>query len=134
MHLGFIHGVMNTDNMQIAGETIDFGPCAFMEAFDPSRVFSSIDQQGRYAWANQPSIGQWNLARLAESLLPLLDSSDQEAAVELAKAALAEFGVRFNRVFARGFEEKLGLRWVRSMRRGASRRTAPISCTGCSRR
>jgi uncharacterized protein YdiU (UPF0061 family) len=70
MHVGFIHGVMNTDNMGIPGETIDFGPCAFMEAYDPRAVFSSIDEMGRYAYANQPGIARWNLARLAETLLP----------------------------------------------------------------
>ena len=108
MLLGFIHGVMNTDNMQIAGETIDFGPCAFMEAFDPGTVFSSIDQHGRYAWGNQPSIGQWNLTRLAEALLPLIDA-EEDAAVEAAKSVLVGFGARFNAVFLGGFEEKLGL-------------------------
>ena len=74
LHVGFIHGVMNTDNMTISGETIDFGPCAFMDAYDPATVFSSIDHDGRYAYANQPAIGQWNLARLAETLLPLIDA------------------------------------------------------------
>lgn len=108
MQFGFIHGVMNTDNMQIAGETIDFGPCAFMEAFNPGMVFSSIDQQGRYAWANQPSIGQWNLTRLAEALLTFLDD-DEATAVELAESALRGFAARFNTAFLGGFEEKLGL-------------------------
>ena len=74
MLVGFIHGVMNTDNMTISGETIDFGPCAFMDAFDPATVFSSIDHGGRYAYGNQPRIAQWNLARLAETLLPLFDA------------------------------------------------------------
>ena len=73
MHLGFIHGVMNTDNTALSGETIDFGPCAFMDAYDPATVFSAIDQFGRYAYANQPGIVQWNLARFAETLLPLID-------------------------------------------------------------
>ena len=108
MSLGFVHGVMNTDNMQIAGETIDFGPCAFMEAFDPGTVFSSIDQHGRYAWRNQPSIGQWNLTRLAEALLPLIDP-DEDTAVEAAKAALSTYSETFNARFLGGFEEKLGL-------------------------
>ena len=84
MGLGFIHGVMNTDNMALSGETIDYGPCAFMEAYAPGTVFSSIDHQGRYAYANQPLILGWNLARLAETLLPLIDAS-QEKAVEIAK-------------------------------------------------
>ena len=73
MHVGFIHGVMNTDNMAVSGETIDFGPCAFIDAYDPAAVFSSIDQRGRYAYGNQPFAGAWNLARLAETLLPLID-------------------------------------------------------------
>lgn len=85
--VGFIHGVMNTDNMTISGETIDYGPCAFMDAYDPATVFSSIDRQGRYAYGNQPVIGGWNLARFAESLLPLLHD-DQDQAVTLA-------GIRF---------------------------------------
>ena len=85
--VGFIHGVMNTDNMSIAGETIDYGPCAFMDAYDPATVFSSIDQLGRYAYGNQPRIALWNLARLAEALLPLL-AEDEEAAVAEAQEAL----------------------------------------------
>jgi uncharacterized protein YdiU (UPF0061 family) len=80
MHVGFIHGVMNTDNTSISGETIDYGPCAFMDAYDPATVFSSIDEGGRYAYANQPRIALWNLTRLAECLLPLF-SDDQEKAV-----------------------------------------------------
>ena len=79
MHVGFIHGVMNTDNMAISGETIDYGPCAFMDHYDPATVFSSIDTRGRYAYGNQPSIAQWNLARLAETLLPLIDSDADRA-------------------------------------------------------
>lgn len=108
MHLGFIHGVMNTDNMQIAGETIDFGPCAFMENFDAATVFSSIDRQGRYAWGNQPQIGQWNLTRLAESLLPILAESE-EAANQEAEAAVNVFGETFNAGFVPGFCRKMGL-------------------------
>ena len=79
MHVGFIHGVMNTDNMAISGETIDYGPCAFMDHYDPATVFSSIDHRGRYCYANQPKIAQWNLARLAETLLPLIDSDTDRA-------------------------------------------------------
>ena len=79
MNVGFIHGVMNTDNMTISGETIDYGPCAFMEAYDPAAVFSSIDRQGRYAYGNQPRIARWNLARLAETLLPLLSDDEEQA-------------------------------------------------------
>ena len=87
MNVGFIHGVMNTDNMALSGETIDYGPCAFMEAYDPATVFSSIDHAGRYAYANQPGIARWNLARFAETLLPLMADEDDEAAVETAVAA-----------------------------------------------
>src|SRR5699024_838033 len=87
---GFIHGVMNTDNMTISGETIDYGPCAFMDGYDPATVFSSIDQQGRYSYRNQPGIAVWNLARFAETLLPLLDK-DQDKAVEIAEEALSNF-------------------------------------------
>jgi uncharacterized protein YdiU (UPF0061 family) len=106
--VGFIHGVMNTDNMSIAGETIDFGPCAFMDAYDPATVFSSIDEYGRYAYANQPRIAQWNLARLAETLLPLLDSH-QENAIAGAQEALTAFGQEFEAAFHAGLRRKLGL-------------------------
>jgi uncharacterized protein YdiU (UPF0061 family) len=106
--VGFIHGVMNTDNMAISGETIDYGPCAFMNAYDPATVFSSIDHAGRYAYGNQPGIAQWNLARLAESLLPLLDS-DQEKAVEAATEVLNDFAERFKTYWLVGMRKKLGL-------------------------
>jgi uncharacterized protein YdiU (UPF0061 family) len=106
--VGFIHGVMNTDNMSIAGETIDYGPCAFMDAYDPATVFSSIDQFGRYAYGNQPGIAQWNLTRLAECLLPLLDE-DQDKAVEQAQAALSAFASLFNVAYHCGVRRKLGL-------------------------
>src|SRR5690606_25546355 len=86
--VGFIHGVMNTDNMTISGETIDFGPCAFMDRYDPRTVYSSIDHGGRYAYGNQPMIGQWNVARLAEALLPLIDPVEDKA-VDLANASVA---------------------------------------------
>ena len=108
MLIGFIHGVMNTDNMTISGETIDYGPCAFMEEFDPATVFSSIDEGGRYAYGNQPTIAQWNLARLAEALLPLFDD-DQEAAIEKATTALAGFRSRYAAATVAGFRAKLGL-------------------------
>jgi uncharacterized protein YdiU (UPF0061 family) len=108
MLVGFIHGVMNTDNMSISGETIDYGPCAFMDAYDPAKVFSSIDQNGRYAYGNQPRIGQWNLTRLAETLLPLL-SDDEENAVEQAETALGEYPGKFEAVFHAGLRHKLGL-------------------------
>ena len=88
--VGFIHGVMNTDNMSIAGETIDYGPCAFMDAYDPAAVFSSIDRHGRYAYGNQPRIATWNLARLAETLLPLLADDDAQAIAQ-AEEVLAGF-------------------------------------------
>lgn len=108
LHVGFIHGVMNTDNMTISGETIDFGPCAFMDAYDPKKVFSSIDQTGRYAYASQPAIGQWNLARLAETLVPLFDE-DADKAVELANDALGEYGAIFQRHWLDGMRAKIGL-------------------------
>ena len=91
MLVGFVHGVMNTDNMTISGETIDYGPCAFMEAFDPATVYSSIDTGGRYAYGNQPVVAEWNLARLAEAMLPLFHD-DQEQAVALAVESLGAFG------------------------------------------
>ena len=109
MNVGFIHGVMNTDNMAISGETIDYGPCAFMEAYDPATVFSSIDQRGRYAFGNQPDIACWNLARLAETLLPLL-SDDPEQAVAMATEVIAAFPARYRRHLLRGQRAKLGLR------------------------
>ena len=107
MGVGFIHGVMNTDNMSIPGETIDYGPCAFMEAYDPKAVFSSIDQHGRYAYQNQPGIAQWNLTRLAESLLPLL-AEDEEEAVALATEAIASFDGRYQRYWLDVMRAKLG--------------------------
>ncbi|WP_408962444.1 protein adenylyltransferase SelO [Neorhizobium sp. BETTINA12A] len=108
MGIGFIHGVMNTDNMTISGETIDFGPCAFLDEYDPMKVFSSIDQGGRYAYRNQPGIGQWNIARLAECLLPLLDE-DEEKAVDAANAVLKAFGERFQKEWIGVFRAKIGL-------------------------
>ena len=96
MLVGFVHGVMNTDNMTISGETIDYGPCAFIDAYDPATVFSSIDHRGRYAFGNQPEIGQWNLARLAEAMLPLL-ASDTDEAIELAMPVLRSYAERFDR-------------------------------------
>ena len=111
MLLGFIHGVMNTDNTSISGETIDYGPCAFMESFDPRCVFSSIDRQGRYAYSNQPHAAQWNLARFAETLLPLLEqeAGTQEAALAWAYEALEAFGPRFEQAHLAGMRRKLGL-------------------------
>ena len=106
--VGFIHGVMNTDNMAISGETIDYGPCAFMDQYDPATVFSSIDHGGRYAYARQPGIAAWNLARLAETLLPLLGES-QETAIAWATEAIGGFGRRFEPVFRRGLCRKIGL-------------------------
>jgi len=113
MNVGFIHGVMNTDNVTISGETIDYGPCAFMEAFDPQAVFSSIDHQGRYAYANQPLIAQWNLARFAEALLPLMvaDGGEQnaDAAVAQATTVLHGFPGLYQAALLQGQREKLGL-------------------------
>jgi serine/tyrosine/threonine adenylyltransferase len=108
LHVGFIHGVMNTDNMSIAGETIDYGPCAFMDSYDPATVYSSIDSVGRYAYGNQPRIARWNLTRLAEALLPLLDE-DKDTAVQNANEVLNGFGPRFEAAYAEGLRRKLGL-------------------------
>jgi uncharacterized protein YdiU (UPF0061 family) len=108
MLVGFIHGVMNTDNMAISGETIDYGPCAFMDAFDPATVYSSIDETGRYAYANQPLIAEWNLARLAEALLPLFDD-DEERAVERAQESLGAFRRLYSAAWTAGMKAKLGL-------------------------
>ncbi|MCA0418305.1 MAG: YdiU family protein [Proteobacteria bacterium] len=107
MTIGFIHGVMNTDNMSIAGETIDYGPCAFMDAYHPTTVFSSIDEHGRYAYANQPPIARWNLTRFAETLLPLLDD-DIDKAVPIAQGALDRFDPQFQVHLIAGFRRKLG--------------------------
>jgi uncharacterized protein YdiU (UPF0061 family) len=108
MNIGFIHGVMNTDNMAVSGETIDFGPCAFMDAYDPATVFSSIDHRGRYAYANQPAAAQWNLARFAETLLPLIDASGDRA-IELATEAVTAFSAEFDDCWLAGMRRKLGL-------------------------
>ncbi|WP_092743007.1 protein adenylyltransferase SelO [Xaviernesmea oryzae] len=107
--VGFIHGVMNTDNFSISGETIDFGPCAFLDTYDPRKVFSSIDQNGRYAYASQPGIAQWNLARLAECLLPLIDE-DGDKAVGKASAVISAFPARFQGAWLAVMRAKLGLR------------------------
>jgi uncharacterized protein YdiU (UPF0061 family) len=111
MLIGFIHGVMNTDNSSISGETIDYGPCAFLEEYAPTKVYSSIDQQGRYAYGNQPSIAQWNLTRLAECLLPLLneESGSEEAGMASAVAALSGFAKTFQIALHDGLRRKLGL-------------------------
>jgi uncharacterized protein YdiU (UPF0061 family) len=108
MSLGFIHGVMNTDNTSISGETIDYGPCAFVDAFHPQCVFSSIDAGGRYAWGNQPDIGLWNVTRFAETLLPLL-AEDQAEAVKMAEGALSKYPERFGAQYVARFRAKLGL-------------------------
>ena len=130
MLVGFVHGVMNTDNTTISGETIDYGPCAFMDAFDPATVFSSIDHGGRYAYGNQPAIAQWNLARLGETLLPLIDEN-ADAAVEAATEVLASFAERYTRHWARGMAAKLGLRRdrTRSWRRTCWSCCAPSAST-----
>ncbi|MBG6179879.1 protein adenylyltransferase SelO [Arthrobacter sp. CAN_A1] len=108
MLVGFVHGVMNTDNMTISGETIDYGPCAFLEGFDPATVYSSIDESGRYAYANQPVVAEWNLARLAEALLPLLHD-EQDQAVALATEALSGFRQQYGDAWSAGMKTKLGL-------------------------
>lgn len=107
MRTGFIHGVMNTDNMSVCGETIDYGPCAFMDAYAPGTVFSSIDHAGRYAYGNQPHVAVWNLARLAEALLPLI-AADEDRALADAEAALKTFQPAYARALAQGFRDKLG--------------------------
>ena len=106
--VGFIHGVMNTDNMAISGETIDYGPCAFMDEYDPATVFSSIDTGGRYAYARQPQMAAWNLARLAETLLPLLGANEDEA-IAWATEAIGGFALRFESAYRSGLHQKLGL-------------------------
>lgn len=108
MLVAFIHGVMNTDNMAISGETIDYGPCAFMEQYNPRTVFSSIDHNGRYAFANQPAIAQWNLARLADTLIPLIDANTDKA-VQLATQVIQEFMPTFDALFLDGMRRKVGL-------------------------
>jgi serine/tyrosine/threonine adenylyltransferase len=108
MHVGFVHGVMNTDNTALSGETIDFGPCAFMDSYDPATTFSAIDELGRYAYGNQPNIAQWNLARFAETLLPLLDPNP-ERAIELANESISAFTSRFQEHWLAGMRDKLGL-------------------------
>lgn len=108
MHVGFIHGVMNTDNMTLSGETIDYGPCAFMDRFSLATVFSSIDRQGRYAYGQQPSIAQWNLTRLAEAMLPLF-SDDEEEAIKKAEEALSTYAAHLHRYWMIGMREKLGI-------------------------
>ncbi len=108
MRVGFIHGVMNTDNMAISGETIDYGPCAFMDAYHPGTVFSSIDQMGRYAFANQPVIAEWNFARLVETVLPLIDGH-QKHAIEIAKSIIAEFPIRYKHKYIEMMSSKIGL-------------------------
>lgn len=111
MSLGFIHGVMNTDNMTLSGETIDYGPCAFMEAYDPATVFSSIDRRGRYMYQNQPPIAMWNLARYAETLLPLLhaEGEDSDAAIQLATRAVEGFEARYQGYYWQRMTAKIGL-------------------------
>ena len=108
MNVGFIHGVMNTDNMAVSGETIDFGPCAFMDSYDPAQVFSSIDSHGRYAFVNQPHAAVWNLARFAETLLPVIDTN-ADRAVELAAAVVTAFSAQFSEHWLAGARGKLGL-------------------------
>ena len=111
MNMGFIHGVMNTDNVSIAGETIDYGPCAFMDDFHPDRVFSSIDQTGRYAYSNQPRVAHWNLVQFAQSLLPLLSEriGDEKEAVEQAQLAINAYPLHYEKAYQTGFNAKLGL-------------------------
>ena len=113
MNIGFIHGVMNTDNMSVAGETIDYGPCAFMDYFDYNQVYSSIDRHGRYAYSNQPSIAVWNLTRLAETLLPLF-ADDTDEAVEIAKQILTAFASNYQQNLLDGMRKKIGFTIARN--------------------
>jgi len=106
--VGFVHGVMNTDNMAISGETIDYGPCAFMDTYNPDTVFSSIDTFGRYAYKNQPNIGAWNLSRFAESLLPLIDKNEKKA-VELAQEEIINYQKEYDKIWFAGMKSKLGI-------------------------
>jgi uncharacterized protein YdiU (UPF0061 family) len=108
MLVGFVHGVMNTDNMALSGETIDYGPCAFIDAYDPETVFSSIDRGGRYAFGNQPSMAHWNLARLAEALLPVL-ATDEKSAIAMAEGALEKYQPLFRKNWLAGMRAKIGL-------------------------
>ncbi|MCB1449351.1 MAG: YdiU family protein [Nitratireductor sp.] len=109
LHAGFVHGVMNTDNMTISGETIDYGPCAFVDTYEPKAVFSSIDRDGRYAFGNQPVIAQWNLTRFAETLLPLIDADDSENAIRLATNVINSFVARYTEFWIAGMRAKCGL-------------------------
>ncbi len=109
MHMGFVHGVMNTDNMTISGETIDYGPCAFVDSYDPLAVFSSIDRNGRYAFGNQPGIAQWNLARLAETLVPIVDPSDRENAIKLVTTEVGAAMEIYETMWLAGTRKKIGL-------------------------
>lgn len=108
MLVGFIHGAMNTDNMTISGETIDYGPCAFMDTYDPKTVFSSIDTNGRYAYGNQPAIGEWNLSRLAAAFLPLLDEN-KEVAYDILKDELSKYNEIYHKYWIKGMRSKLGI-------------------------
>ena len=108
MRVGFIHGVMNTDNMAISGETIDYGPCAFMDTYNPDTVFSSIDHHGRYAYGNQPAIAHWNLSRFAETLLPLIHDK-QDKAIEIAKETINSFSAVYTKHWLGMMRKKLGL-------------------------
>ena len=107
MHVGFIDGVMNTDNTTISGETIDYGPCAFMDNYSPNTVFSSIDHRGRYAYGNQPNVAQWNLACLGECLLPLIHS-DRNKAIQFIEEILGDFENKFRNYWLSGMYKKLG--------------------------
>jgi len=108
MQVGFVHGVMNTDNMALSGETIEYGPCAFIDSYEPATVFSSIDRDGRYAFGNQPAVAQWNLARFAEALLPMI-APDHEEALILAEKVISRFPQLYTRECMAGMRVKLGL-------------------------
>jgi uncharacterized protein YdiU (UPF0061 family) len=121
LNAGFVHGVMNTDNVTISGETIDYGPCAFLDAYDPDAVFSSIDREARYAYGNQPAIAQWNLARFAETLLPLVDPDDTDNAIRLATNEINGMHARFRKHWLAGMRAKIGLASVEDADAGLAR-------------
>ena len=132
MRVGFIHGVMNTDNTAISGETIDFGPCAFMDAYDPATVFSSIDSYGRYAYGNQPAMAQWNMARFAETILTLIDA-DTQRAIDIATPVVNAFREHFEVSWIAGLRRKIGLATQRG-RRPRARQYAARSHAASRRR
>ena len=130
MNIGFIHGVMNTDNTTISGETIDFGPCAFLDIYNSSKVFSSIDQFGRYSYSNQPLIAQWNLARFAEALIPIINL-DEKICIKLVTEIISEFFHDYKNNWMQGIRKKLGLLSKKSLK-GSSKKKGGASLDSLS--